>query len=230
MRIFVIAGKSGSGKNTTAKLIKKYYDTNGEYHEDYYKFTRSKLLKLDNYSTLVQYGDVTIDVNEKEVIYIEELDEPPKTISIGSGVTAELGMQVKFFTYSVEEYCPTEKKEYMAALMNYSKAVLGLEEISKEQIEKQLNGYFDEKGHPVPAVDDEYFIWKDDNFYVLTKGELIGEGGYLFRDVVIYHPAAADLLASQATIDNYYETLQLKEELFIQAIEILLDAQEKGAL
>ena len=28
-------------------------------------------------------------VNEKEVIYIEELDEPPKTISIGSGVTAE---------------------------------------------------------------------------------------------------------------------------------------------
>lgn len=210
--------------------LKKYYDTNGEYHEDYYKFTGSKLIKLDNYSTLVQYGDVTIDVNEKEVIYIEELDEPPETISIGSGVTAELGMQVKFLTYSVEEYCPTEKKEYMAALMNYSKAVLGLEEISKEQIEKQLNGYFDEEGHPVPAVDDEYFIWKDDNFYVLTKGELIGEGGYLFRDVIIYHPAAADLLASQATIDNYYETLQLKEELFIQAIEILLDAQEKGAL
>ena len=30
MRIFVIAGKSGSGKNTTAKLIKKYYDTKGQ--------------------------------------------------------------------------------------------------------------------------------------------------------------------------------------------------------
>lgn len=195
--------------------LKKYYE-NGELKEDYYKFTGSKLIKLDNYSTKVQYGDVTLDVNERETVYVEELENLPEFISIGSGVSAELGMQVKYITYSVEQYCTTEKKEYEAALMNYSLATLGLEEIDKADIR-------------LPS-DDEFFIWKDDNFYVLQDYELSGEGGYLYRDVPIYHPLPVEQLASQATIDTYWDELLAAEEKFITAIETLLDAQENGAL
>ena len=196
--------------------LKKYYNEQGVLTEEYYKFTGSKLIRLDNYSTKVQYGNVTLDINERETVYVEELKNIPEFISIGSGVCAELGMQVKYITYSVEQYCTTEKKEYEKALMDYSLACLGLEEIDKSEIK-------------LPST-DEFFIWKDDNFYVLQDYELSGEGGYLYRDVSIYHPTPLERVASQATIDDYWNALVEAETKFIAAIEALLDAQEKGAL
>jgi hypothetical protein len=91
--------------------------------EKYYKFTGSKLIPLDNYSTEIvlkqgtkryagtqgkksydgvnkQYNepidwvtqDLILDVKDKEVIMLPELEIMPEAISIGSGVSAELGM------------------------------------------------------------------------------------------------------------------------------------------
>jgi hypothetical protein len=89
---------------------KKYYpEDSEELVIEYYKFTGSKLIKLDNYSTQIMYGNVNLDVSDKETIYIEELENLPEKISIGSGVCAELGLQVKHLTYSVEQYCKLAK-------------------------------------------------------------------------------------------------------------------------
>lgn len=210
---------------------KQYYDSAGEYHNEYYKFTGSRLIQLDNYSTLVQYGDVTIDVNEKEVIYIDELEKVPEKISIGSGVCAELGMQVKYLTYSIEDYCPVERQNYYDALLAYDTKVLGLEEIEKSTVKNQLSGYYDKDDNWHDPIPDGYFVWKEDHFIPATKDEILGEGGYLNRDsVTIYHPADPNTLASQTTLDDLYSDLQEAEADFIAAIEVLLEAQERGAL
>jgi hypothetical protein len=85
--------------------LKRYYQ-NGVLKEQYYKYDGVKLIKLDDYSTKIHYGSTTLidangreytkeiifDVADKEVIYINELDNIPKKISIGSGVGAEIGL------------------------------------------------------------------------------------------------------------------------------------------
>ena len=210
--------------------LKKYYDANHIYHEEYYKYTGSRLIQLNDYSTLVQYGDIVLDVNEKEVIHIDELDKVPEKISIGSGVCAELGLQVKHITYNVEQYCTTEKNNYEAALLAYNIAALGLEEIDKKLVERQLEGYWS-NGEWYPPTPDAYFGWEDGIFQPLTKEMILGEGGYYEREsAIIYHPAAVHNLVSQLNIDILYQDLINAEKIFINAIDILLKAQENGAL
>jgi coproporphyrinogen III oxidase len=101
----------------------------------------------------------------------------------------------------------------------YKQACLNLEGISKEDIINQLEH----------NIQDEYFIWKDEHFYLITDGELNGEGGYLFRDINIYHPIALDKVVSQSTLDQLYDRMIEAERIFINRIEALLEAQKKGA-
>lgn len=211
---------------------KKYYtEDTKELKIEYYKFTGSQLIKLDNYSTEIMYGDVNLNVADKETIYIEELDHLPEKISIGSGVCAELGMQVKHLTYSIEQYCSTQKNEYDKALLIYNKARLGLEKIDKKIVKEQINGGWNADNNRIDPKEDTYFIWENDNFYTVTDTQIMAEGGYLEREsVIIYHPQPVELIASQTTLDEYYDTLLQKEKDFIEAIETLLDAQERGAL
>lgn len=211
---------------------KKYYPKDSsELVIEYYKFTGSKLIKLDNYSTQIMYGNVNLDVNDKETIYIEELENLPEKISIGSGVCAELGLQVKHLTYSIEQYCKAEKQNYEDAFLAYSQACLGLIDIDKETVRLQIEGGWDEDNNIIDPVEDTYFIWEDGNFYMVTDNQIMSEGGYYEREsVTIYHPQSVDLIASQATLDDLYDDLIDYEQKFITAIETLLDAQERGAL
>lgn len=211
---------------------KKYYPQgSNELTIEYYKFTGSQLIRLDNYSTEVRYGDVSIDVADRETVYVEELDHVPEKISIGSGVCAELGMQVKHLTYSVEQYCKTQKQAYEEALLNYNIARLGLVKIEKEDVYRQIYGGWDSDNNIIEPVEDTYFVWENDNFYVATPTQIMGEGGYYEREsVTIYHPQSVDLIASQTTLDDLYKTLTRCEKDFIEAIETLLEAQERGAL
>lgn len=200
--------------------LKRYYDNDKNYHEEYYKFTGSKLLLLDNYSTKIEYGDVSLDVADKETIYITELDNIPNKISIGSGVSAELGLQVKYITYILEKYCPTEKANYDKALIAYHCAALGLEPIEASVVENQIaNGTI-----------DTYFIWKNTGFSSLEDYEILGEGGTIANKTQMYHVVSPDKVANQATIDLQKEKLDEAEEAFIAALQALLEAQEHGAL
>jgi hypothetical protein len=148
----------------------------------------------------------------------------PEKISIGSGVCAELGLQVKHITYNVEQYCTTEKNNYEAALLAYNVAALGLEEIDKTLVERQLEGYW-LNGEWYPPVPDAYFGWEDGIFQPLTKEMILGEGGYYEREsAIIYHPTAVHNLVSQLNIDILYQDLINAEKIFINAIDILLKA------
>ena len=73
MRIFIIAGKSGSGKNTTAKLIKKYYDTKGQ-KTMITEF--SKYLKMYAYEFLGSY-----DESNKPRKFLQELGDEVRKIN-----------------------------------------------------------------------------------------------------------------------------------------------------
>ena len=73
MRIFVIAGKSGSGKNTTAKLIKKYYDTKGQ-KTIITEF--SKYLKMYAYEFLGSY-----DESNKPRKFLQKLGDEVRKIN-----------------------------------------------------------------------------------------------------------------------------------------------------
>lgn len=224
---------------------KKIYKPDGTFEDSYYKFTGSKLEKLNDYSTQIicknarkffpgieksyrdgEYnlsrpwinGDLVLDVADRD-ISLPEFEIIPEFISIGSGVSAELGMQVKYLTYNVEQHCELEKQNYLDAVLAYKQACLNLEEISKEDIINQLEN----------NIQDEYFIWKDEHFYLITDGELNGEGGYLFRDINIYHPTTLDKIVSQSTLDQLYDRMIEAEKIFINRIDALLEAQKKGA-
>ena len=191
---------------------KRYYEGNNLI-EEYYKYTGSKLIKLDNgYSTKIEYGDVVLDVDDKQEIYITELSKIPDKISIGSGVCTEIGLQVKYIDYSVEEYCEEKKNNYENALKNYMAAAMGLEIISKNDVRENIDKYI-------------FFIWENNNFRYIEKDDIINE--YLERNVIFAH-SLQDRFVSQSKIDELYSKLLESEGEFLKAIQSLLDAQENG--
>lgn len=230
---------------------KRYYDKDS-LKEEYYKYTGSKLIQLNDYSTKIEYGNVILDVADKQEVYITELSNMPDKISIGSGVCAEIGLQVKYIDYSVEKYCKDKKDNYENALKNYMVAVFGLETISKDDVKKKINQNTtnpdttdqdtadqnitnpnttnpDTPGQNTPNQNipdqDTFFVWENNNFRHLDKDEIINE--YLKRDVIFYHPIL-DGFASQSNIDDLYSKLLESEVAFLEAIQPLLDAQENG--
>lgn len=196
-------------------VYKKRYYKNNSLVEEYYKYTGSNLIKLDNYSTQINYGDVVLDVADRQEIYITELSKIPDKISIGSGVCSEIGLQVKYIDYSVEQYCQAEKDAYERALKNYTAAVTGLTTITKDQVSANVDR-------------DTFFIWEDNNFRYLEKDEIINE--YLNRNITFYHPISPNELASQSSIDLLYTILLDYEKKFLDAVSSLIDAQENGVI
>lgn len=214
--------------------LKRYYDE-GVLVEEYYKYDGISLIKIDDYSTKIKYTkvmpiesktsasgyiyeDVEFDVADSGSVYIEEISILPESISIGSGVCAELGLQVKFVTYNVEQYCETEKLAYERALMNYNLAVLGLEEVKDKS--EMLNS---------ETIDtDMYYIWTDDNFYTINGQLEIEE--YAARTTPVYK--ISDTYASAATIQDLYNNhLIPAEKAFLDKIaEYLAMYEEDGII
>lgn len=192
--------------------LKKYY-RGSELIEEYYKYNGYELILLDEYSTLIDYDGVSFDVADKEVLYIQELDYVPKYISIGAGVGAELGLQVKLIEYNVERQCQEEQEAYLAAFMDYNAASVRLTEISHEDAAKNPDGV--------------YFIWRDNNFYALQDYEL---EEYLARDITFYRPQELSEYISQKELDIKYQAVLDTEAIYIQAIQEMLDAEKEGGI
>ena len=197
-------------------IYKKRYYEKDELKEEYYKYTGSKLIKLDGYSTEIKYGNVTLDVADKQEIYITELSNIPDKISIGSGVYAEIGLQVKYIDYNVEKYCSTEKEDYEKALINYTAAAIGLIKIEdKNEVRDNIDT-------------DTFFVWENNNFRYLEKDEINNE--YLNREIDFYHRISPEKLPCQSSLDDLYSTLLESEQKFLDAAQSLIDAQRNGVL
>lgn len=208
--------------------LKRYYDK-GKLIEEYYKYDGVSLIQIDDYSTKIKYTkiiptdfdntykDVEFDVQDSGSVYIEELAALPESISIGAGVCAELGMQVKFITYNVEKYCETEKLAYEEALMNYNLAVLGLKTV--EDKSEML------KSETIDT--DVYYIWTDDTFYPI-RGRLEIEE-YATRTALVYK--ISDTYASAETIQDLYNNyLVPAEKIFLDKVEEYLILYEEDEI
>ena len=167
---------------------------------------------------------------------LPELEIMPEAISIGSGVSAELGMQIKSLSYNVEKLCFAEDGEtklkdlYDEALLRYTLARLGLEKVDKQ-----------EKIEELKYANTTYYIYKDGKFEIISSREIydpIHKNQFLLynqSDIVFYHNSQTDLyrpvstpanLVSEAQLDVYYKNLLDIEAKFIHAIEELREAQE----
>lgn len=181
----------------------------GSTEQMYFKYNGYKLIKLDNYSTLVQYGDnVSFNVAEKET-YFTEIDYIPSYISLGSGVCAELGLQVREITYSIEKDEPvkTLKMNYDKALLAYHTATTGLKQIPKNTTN-------------IPNT--EIFTYNEEikEFYVLEDHE-INDEWKKFKDTTknyyLYMPTDSPVNAEE--LDALYTTLLVQEALFIEEMK-----------
>ena len=175
----------------------------------YYKFNGTSLVRLENgYDTHIVYGDVTLDVADKEVLYITELSNIPTIISIGSGVCAELSMQIKEIGYGVENICQTEFLAYQAALASYSSMVLGLRIATKAEV--------------IANPTNDYFIWQNDNFTVLLDYE---QSEYLQRNENIYTVNAT--VHDLVTIENARIDCNNKKAIFYNVLQLALEEEER---
>lgn len=189
--------------------LKKYMDKNGV-HEEYYKFDGTKIQLLNNYSTKINYGSVEFDVNEKEVLYLEEMDDVPSKIAIGSGVCAELGMQVKHFIYSVENLCKNQKAEYEKALIEYNRLVLGVKKVTNTQSINQ-------------SLDYTYFILDDYfNFQTISSVELKAA---IKNKIDIYQLVSAEEKADAVALALQWQQVLNREKVYLDAIQTQLDAE-----
>lgn len=192
--------------------LKKYYENN-TLKQQYYKYNGYELIALDDYSTQIKYGNIIFDVADKDVLYVPEVDILPESIEIGSGVGAELGLQIKAIEYNVEKQCEKEFTEYNNIFMKYRMAAARLKVTIKEEVKQNLDGV--------------YSIWRDNNFYILDKAEL---QEYLQREVVIYQPQELSEYIPQHEIEIMYKEMVDKEQIYIQAIQDMLDAQKEGGI
>lgn len=198
--------------------------------DKYFKYDGSKLIELSEYSTSIEYtienkdankpNEVVIfDVADKQNIYIPELSEPPLSIKIGSGVCAEIGLQICDMVYNIEDYCETEKKIYEAALLAYHQAAIGFKTCMYEDVpEKDAIAYM--------KSNNEYFIWTGKTF------ELIEDYDYddliqklQKKQIVFYAPSSVN--ATQAELDILFEKLVSAENAFIEAIKYIVEKQKE---
>ena len=193
---------------------KRYQDPHThEFKEQYFKYDGIKLNEVE-YSTEIIFGDVSIDVKNSRVREIHDIDNVPTTISIGSGVQAELGILVKIITYSVENYteCEEYRINYEKALLNYNVLALGLLEADKNNL--QLNTI--------------YRIWNGYTFKLITLNpeSLIeySTGGKL-EDIILYEsPTSKEV--SAIDIQEAYKELDKQQKSYFHVLEELLNAEE----
>ena len=197
---------------TNVVYLKKTYDLNGNLEQAYYKFNGYEIIPLKEYSTKILYGNKEFDIGQTEDLYITDLDYIPEMISIGSGVSAEIGLQVKHVQYNVEDYCKVEYNEYMAALMAYQLAAIGLiiSNVTKDTIKSN----------------ESYYVWEDIGFKRLTT--VLQVENALAHKYLIY---TANLeTVSPENVDALYNAMIIAETNFINKIQEKLKAKEEGVI
>ena len=187
---------------------KQIRQENGTIKHTYYTYDGNRTNLIKNYSTQINYGGVTLDVAETNEISFSELSTIPDKIEIGSGVCAELSLQVKILTYSVEDNCKEQKKLYEAARQDYSMYVLGLKKISNESLQD----------------DGTYFIWQDDVFMRLENDQI---EEYKTRTANVYVVCGSNEIYTQDLIQTKYETYITARDNFMRALEAAIIEKEK---
>lgn len=202
--------------------------------KQYFKYNGYELIKLDNYSTLIDYGGkASFDVKDKQEIYFTELDYVPDYISIGSGVCAEIGMQVRDITYQVESF-PVVKEQldkYTAALLQYSLLALNLKEIDKNTAPEK---------RPEDIV---IYTWNNTTFSINTNTHLLEDTVWdsfkrgdirLFTHKPLTIPSPTDDFIplshnlQQKYIDDAFKTVVEEEQKLITLIQTEIEKQKES--
>ena len=154
--------------------------------EEYYRYDGIRLYRIDNYSTKIQYGDLELDLHDKNMLYIDELDVIPDNITIGSGVCAEIGFQVKYLTYELEDYC-SNVKDYEQCYFDYMQKLTQMRVLSQDEIIQVISSLSEDDEEKTNVTVNillkfetelkdkiEYFIWDQDTgmFYEITDNRL----------------------------------------------------------
>ena len=189
--------------------LKKYYENNILYQK-YYKYDGAKLFELDNYSTRIEYGQVTLDVMDKPVVFVDEISNVPDKISIGSGVCAELSMQVKFVDYTLEQNCQNTKTLYLNAMMKYYLAVLNLKAVTDNQ---------------TLADNGIYYVWENNMFNHLEARHI---ESYRERTDTVYETVTDGTYYSQKVINDYYSQMKTYEKNFLDELQGYLIEYEEN--
>lgn len=116
----------------------------------------AQALQEFEYTTTVQWDDRKFSVEQDNEIFIPELSPAPQSITIGSGVLAELSFQIKEVTYNVEANLAEDRATYLNAYETWRAKVVNLAEATAAQIaDKNVACY--------------YFI--NDSFYEMRENE-----------------------------------------------------------
>lgn len=206
----------GNIKDTKYNSLSPYivYDKqirqdDGTVQHTYYTYSDGKVSQVTNYSTEIQYGNVTLDVGDTGVISFEELSVIPDVIKIGSGVSTELSMQVKTLTYSVEENCELELNAYNNARQEYSMYVLGL----KRLVDKNTM-----------VQGGTYFYWANDVFVKVEDYEI---DEYKNRAQSIYIPQSKDEVWNPALIKQKYDAYIKARDTFMTVLDKAIKEKEE---
>lgn len=185
---------------------------------EYYKFEGDTFVKQDGYSNIVIYSingkQISLSVEQNNVVYIPELNEIPASINIGNGVCAELSFQVKELQYSVEENLRQEKLEYLAALEKWRAYCLNLQVADVSQVRNSsIITYRFENNSFVEMLDTEKEDYRE-SYYTAWMVHLGADGHEI--------DYTEDEIAAART--NYLE----KKREFVEQLQFLLERQEEG--
>ena len=188
---------------------KQIKQDDGSVEHTYYTYADGKVSQITNYSTEIQYGNVILDVGTTGVISFEELSVIPDVVKIGAGVSAELSMQVKTLTYSVEENCELEKNAYENARQEYSMYVLGLKRLVDKSTMTQ---------------DGTYFYWENDVFVKIQEYEI---DEYKNRTQSVYIPQLRGEVWSPLLIQQKYNAYVQARKTYMNVLDKAIKEKEE---
>ena len=136
---------------------KQIKQNDGSIKHTYYTYADGTVTEIKNYSTEIIYGDAKINVEDSIEFSFKDLGDVPSVISIGSGVVAELSLQLKTLTYSVEDNCKTERDIYNRLCKEYATYVLGYKVLTDKT---------------TMSNDGLYFYWTGDVFEKIKDYEI----------------------------------------------------------
>lgn len=203
--------------NTYTIYLKRYYE-GSKLVEEYYKYNDVSLIRLDEYSTEIAFGDMILDVAESGTREISDIEKVPAFIKIGSGVSAEIGVQVKIIEYDVESSteCEDEKNKYNQYLEEYHAIALGLK-LVQDHMDMTLNGF--------------YKIWDTYSFQNLSLDAevLVNYHDGKYNDINVYEFITdPEKRPSQREINEAYNRLQTAKKKYFTVLDELLKEQEEA--
>lgn len=188
---------------------KQIKQPDGSIKHTYYTYADGKVTQVINYSTEIQYGDVTIDVGDTGVFSFKELSNIPSVIKIGSGVTAELSLQLKTLTYSVEENCKVERDAYDKARLEYAMYMLGFKKLADKS---------------TMVKDGVYFYWNRDVFVRIKDYEV---EDYKNRSETIYITQGRTEVWNPLLLQQKREAYEAARKTFMTVLERALKEKEE---